>query len=551
MWYDGAEGPGQGDFPTFPADVFGIASNRKEIYMEPIMTPLFTAAETHSLEQVVFENGVSYLQMMENAGRACCETLQAEWGVAGKRVGVLCGKGGNGGDGLALVRHLQTRGALPFALLTAEPQHRDAQEMYRRLGSAPVYRLPMEQEQLEQLLSGCDILVDAVYGIGMRGQLPEQVAWLFETAARSPAKKAAIDIPSGVRGNDGSAAEGAFRADLTIALGCYKVGHVSLPGAGYCGKLVLRGFGEQPEDRQAVGTKAFTGDAGQCAALLPWRDPEGNKGTFGNVLNIAGSRGMSGAALLSTKAALRTGPGLVRLATAQSLLPVVGGALPEPVLMGLEENEQGQLCWQDKLAPWVEKASVILFGCGLRAGVQGGQNLDRVLSLDHGPLILDADGINTLAQWPELLDKIGPDCLITPHPLEFSRLTGRLVAEIQVNRVEAARRFAGQRGMVVLLKGSRTVVAHPDGRLFLNTTGNSGLAKGGSGDVLSGMIAGFAAQGVPLFEAAVLGCCLHGACADLLALERSVYGILPSDLIEILPFLLKRLEKPANLAPLS
>lgn len=519
--------------------------------MESMMTPLFTAAETHSLEQAVFENGVSYLQMMENAGRACCETLQAEWGVAGKRVGILCGKGGNGGDGLALARHLQTRGALPFALLTAEPSHRDAQEMYRRLGSAPVYRLPMDSDRLEQLLAGCDIIIDAVYGIGMRGQLPEPVARLFELAARCPAKKAAIDIPSGVRGDDGSVAQGAFQADLTIALGCYKIGHFSLPGAGYCGKLVLRGFGEQPEDRQAVGARACTGGAGQCAALLPPRDPEGNKGTFGNVLNIAGSRGMSGAALLSTKAALRAGPGLVRLATARSLLPVIGSALPEPVLLGLEETDQGQLCWQDSLAHWVERASAIAFGCGLRAGVQGGQTLNQLLAVRQAPLVLDADGVNILAQWPELLEKIGPNCLITPHPLEFARLTGRPVAEIQANRVEAARRFAGETGVIVLLKGSRTVVAEPEGRLFINTTGNSGLAKGGSGDVLTGLIAGFAAQGTPLFEAAVLGCCIHGACADLLALERSVYSILPSDLIEILPFLLKRLEKPADLAPLA
>lgn len=147
-------------------------------------TPLFTAAETRRLEQIVNQGGLSYLQMMENAGRACCETLQAEWGAAGKRVGVLCGKGGNGGDGLALVRHLQTRGALPFALLTEEPTHRDAEEMYRRLGNAPVYRLPMEQEELERLLDDCDIIVDAVYGIGMRGELPENIRLLFEAAAK-------------------------------------------------------------------------------------------------------------------------------------------------------------------------------------------------------------------------------------------------------------------------------------------------------------------------------------------------------------------------------
>ena len=514
------------------------------------MIPLYTAEETRRLEQMTYERGTSYLQMMENAGRACCESLQAQWGVGDKRVGVLCGKGGNGGDGLVAARYLQLRGAMPFVLLLEEPVHKDAVEMYHRMGSIPVHRLPMEAEELEELLGGCDILVDAVYGIGMRGQLPDAVRQVFAVAAACPAKKAAIDIPSGVRGDDGSAAEGAFQADLTIALGCYKPGHFSTPGSTLCGKVVLRSFGEEEEDREGYETRAFTATPEQIAALLPPRSEQGNKGTFGTVLNIAGSRGMSGAALLSTKAALRTGPGLVRLATAKSLLPVVGAALPEPVLMGLEESEEGQMLWEDKLRDWVERASVIAIGCGLRTGIQGAQLLEEVLRHRHSPLILDADGVNLLAQWPELLDRLGPECLITPHPLEFSRLTGRPVAEIEGNRIQEAREFAQRTGALVLLKGSRTVVAAPDGRFYVNHTGNSGLAKGGSGDVLTGMIAGFAAQGAPLFQAAALAACLHGACADLLALERSVYSILPSDLVEILPILLKQLEKPAEAARL-
>lgn len=511
------------------------------------MVPLYTAEETRSLEKMTNERGVSYLQMMENAGRACCESLQAQWGVADQRIGVICGKGGNGGDGLVLARYLQLRGALPFVLLLEEPAHKDTAEMYHRLGSTPVHRMPAGDGELEKLLDGCDILVDAVYGIGMRGELPPDVRRVFAMAERLPAHKAAIDIPSGVRGDDGSVAEGAFRADLTIALGCYKIGHYTMPGSGLCGKVVLRSFGEDEEDREGFPTLAFTATREQAAALLPPRDRDGNKGTFGNVLNIAGSRGMSGAAILSTRAALRSGAGLVRLATAQSLLPVIGAALPEPVLMGMEESESGQIVWQKKLGDWVDRASVIAMGCGLRSGVQGGELMEQVLARRRSPLIVDADGINILAQWTELLGRIGPQCLLTPHPLEFSRLTGLPVPEIERNRVGAAREFALKTGLTLLLKGSRTVVAAPDGRCFVNHTGNSGLAKGGSGDVLTGMIAGFAAQGTPLFEAAVLGCCLHGACADLLAHERSPYGILPSDLVEALPFLLKQLEKPGTI----
>lgn len=511
------------------------------------MIPLFTAQETRRLEQMTYERGISYLQMMENAGRACCETLQAQWGVGDKRVCVICGKGGNGGDGFVLARHLQLRGAMPFVLLLQEPAHPDAQEMYRRLGSIPVYRLPIEETELEKLLMGSDIIVDAVYGIGMRGELPPAVAHIFSLCEKSPAQKAAIDIPSGVRGDDGSRAEGAFLAQVTIALGCYKIGHFSQPGSENCGKVVLRSFGEEEEDRENCAARAFTVTPRSCISLLPPREPAGNKGTFGTALNIAGSRGMSGAAILSSKGALRCGVGLLRLAVPKSVLPIAAGAMAEPVMMELEESPEGQSIWNEDLAQWSRKASAILVGCGLGTGLEGGQLMQNLLACRKAPLIVDADGINILAKWPELLGKAGENLLFTPHPLEFSRLTGKSVEEIQQNRAAVALEFAQKTGAVLLLKGSRTLVASPDGRLYVNRTGNTGLSKGGSGDVLAGMILSFAAQGVPLFESAVLGSCLHGTCADMLALERSVYGILPSDIPENLPFLLKRLEKPEEM----
>lgn len=508
------------------------------------MIPLYTALETRRLEQQTAQRGLSFLQMMENAGRACCESLQGHYNIVDKRVAILCGKGGNGGDGFVVARHLQLRGALPFVVLLEEPQNPDAIEMYQRLGSVPVYRLPLEEGKLESLLADCAIIVDAVYGLGMRGELPDQAREIFALAARLPAYKVAIDLPSGLGADEGDLAPGAFEAQLTIALGCYKVGHFTMPGARVCGKVVLRSFGEEEADREESPTQAFTATPEQIFALMPPRDQDGNKGSFGNVLNIAGSRGMSGAALLSTKAALRSGAGLVRLVTAKSLLPVVGAALFEPVVMGLEEEEEsGQLLWDDKLIPWLERASATCVGCGLRAGVQGGKLLEEILNHRRSPLVIDADGINILAQWPELMGRLGPHCLLTPHPLEFSRLTGLSVAEIESNRRAVAQDFAARKGVTLLLKGSRTLVASPEGRCFVNQTGNSGLSKGGSGDVLTGMIVGFAAQGVPLFEAAALGCCLHGGCAELLALERSVYGILPTDLIEALPLLLKQLER--------
>lgn len=534
------------EFKLFAAEYDMLTSiksaNRRKRFTEETMTHLFTAKETKELEKLTFERGISYLQMMENAGRACCEAIHGEWGAAGKRVTLLCGKGGNGGDGFVLARHLLLRGAFPLVVQIAPAAQNDAVEMFGRLGNIPVIGLP-EESAAKKLFAESDIIVDAVYGIGMHGTLPDAVRALLEQANESPAHRVAVDIPSGVCADDGSVAEGAFQAELTIALGCYKPAHFSLPGNGYCGKILLRSFGEDAEDRVKIKTAAFTMATKEAFELLPPRRAAGNKGTFGMVLNLAGSRGMSGAAALSTKAALRSGAGLVKLATAKSLIPVIASGLYEPVMLGLEESENGQMLWDERLDEALLKAAVCAVGCGIGSGKAGCELMAHLLHTRTCQLVIDADGINCMAQAAELKEHIGPGALLTPHPLEFSRLMGKSVAEVQRNRIAAAREAAKELGTVVLLKGSSTVIAHPDGRLYLNTTGNSGLAKGGSGDVLTGMIAGFAAQGMSLFRAAIAGACLHGAAADLLAMERSEYSILPSDLIETLPQLLKQLEK--------
>lgn len=268
---------------------------------------------------------------------------------------------------------------------------------------------------------------------------------------------------------------------------------------------------------------------------LPERNENGNKGTFGTLLNFAGSRAMSGACVLSTQAALRSGVGLVVACVPHSVAQVLAISAPECIIHALAETQSGQMIWNAEIEPRVLKASAISVGCGMGTGLAGADLVREILRERRSPIVIDADALNIIAQWPELLEKIGPGAILTPHPLEMARLFKCTAEQIEENRAEVAKAFAEQYGVVLLLKGHETIIAAPDGRISINKTGNSALAKGGSGDVLTGIIAGLVAQGISLYTAATVGAQIHGACADFLAQNNSKRAILPHDLIEVMP----------------
>jgi NAD(P)H-hydrate epimerase len=289
----------------------------------------------------------------------------------------------------------------------------------------------------------------------------------------------------------------------------------------------------------------FTLEQKELFPLFRRREEDTNKGSFGTLFSVCGSTGMAGAALLSARAALRSGVGLVDLALPAELYPVVAGALAEPVYTLLRQTARGLLSEESAalLNRKMLDASAVLIGCGLGKSAFARSLLRRVAACSAAPLVIDADGINLLAENIDILKTVRASVILTPHPGEMARLLGTTAAQIQAHRLAYARRFAKEHGVILVLKGSGTLVASPDGKIFLNPTGNPGMAKGGSGDVLAGMIASLAAQGIPPFWAAVCGVYLHGLSGDRCAARLSQCAMLPSDFIEELPLLFSEFER--------
>lgn len=508
--------------------------------MEADMIQLFTKNETRELEALVADRGVSYLEMMETAGNSCAEKINAlDECTPNTRICFICGGGGNGGDGYVAARVLCEMGHEVEILQLEEPKNPDCAACIAKLPpEIQVHRLPND---VQDILEMAVIVVDAAYGTGFVGELPQTVQEVFEIASKAGVCRVSLDLPSGVNANEGSASKNTFPAEKTIAVGCYKVAHFASPACNYCGEIQLATFGETASERKAIATRAFTIEPNSIAELVKNRDERGNKGTFGNVMNFAGSDTMCGAAVMSTRAALRSGAGIVRAVVPKGITEIVAMSSPECIVLPLEENEIGGSTLSQSVRERIEMASAISIGCGMRVGAGGAEFLREVFKTRLCPMVVDADALNTIAQWRELLGEIGPGAIVTPHPLEMARLSQKAVEEITENTVFAAIDFAHEHGVCVLLKGPRTVVCSPEGRLYINKTGNSALAKGGSGDILTGLIAGFAAQGNSIFTAAVIAAAMHGACADFLAETKSARGILPTDIVEALPEFMKKI----------
>jgi NAD(P)H-hydrate epimerase len=370
--------------------------------------------------------------------------------------------------------------------------------------------------------------------------LPERVAELFEfVSAKVRVPKISIDVPSGINSDTGEAAPGSFRPDCTITLGTIKLGLMRQKTFDQCGDLHIAETGIPDK---YFSDKSVIINGPEITRFIPHRRKSAHKGNYGKLLNIAGSETYIGAALLSTKSALKCGTGLVTLASPKNVILAAAGQIPEAVFIHLTADEEG---FADDDSPTIisdtlKSCTSVLIGCGTGVTASTKRLVNFVLANTVSTVILDADGINSLAGNINILKDSDKSVIITPHPAEFSRITGLTIEEIQNNRIGYAKQYANEWGVTVVLKGANTVTASPDGRVCVNMTGNAGLAKGGSGDVLSGIIGGFSAQGVAPFEAALLGTFLHGLCADKLAKNYAMAGIMPSDIIEALPFVMKR-----------
>ncbi|MER3456134.1 MAG: bifunctional ADP-dependent NAD(P)H-hydrate dehydratase/NAD(P)H-hydrate epimerase [candidate division GAL15 bacterium] len=505
---------------------------------------LVTASEMRELEQrAVREAGLPTLVLMEHAGRA---VAQVTWRLlrerGGSRVAVVCGKGNNGGDGLCAARHLANAGVAVRVYLLAGDQdvEDDAAVNLRTLRAAGVgvdNVVGPVDTSLRAMAVGADVVVDAIFGTGFRGSAVGLPARAIEAINDCGLPVVSVDVPSGLDADTGKVEGACVRAQVTVTMGLPKVGLFVYPGAAYCGQVVVADLGlprRMVLEAPALPTEVAT--AAQVSWRLPPRAPDTHKGTYGRVLMVAGSARFPGAPKLAALGALRCGAGLVRLLVPECIFPAVASSALEFMPAALPDQE-GALAPSalEALMEFAQDADVVAAGPGLTTAEGVAHLVRRLVEVCDRPLVLDADALNVLRGQHALLRSARAPVVITPHPGELARLLGVSTSEVQRARLEVARSTARLLGAVTLLKGARTVVASPEGRVVVNPTGNPGMASGGMGDVLTGAVAAFIAQGLVPFEAAWVAAYLHGLAADLLAEERGDRGLLAHDVADRIP----------------
>jgi hydroxyethylthiazole kinase-like uncharacterized protein yjeF len=487
------------------------------------------------LDRATRSSGTSADVLMERAGRAVARAaLDLLGGTYGRRVVVVAGPGNNGGDGLVAARHLARWGAAPSVFtLGTSPELGVAAVNAERLRSMGIVIRPFEVEALDRELSRADLAIDAVFGIGFHGAPEGAFADALTVLEAGPVPVVAVDIPSGVDAATGVIPGVVARADLTVTFGAAKVGTMLLPGADASGavRVVDIGFPEE-----LVHADAFLTEPADVASVLPHRIQDGHKRASGTLVVVAGSRGMTGAASLIARAAMRIGAGLVTVAVPEGILHVVQAAMPEAVFLALPETPAGTVAEAavTSVLGALARADALAIGPGLTAQEETAAFVASVVRASPVPAVIDADGLNAYAGHAADLAGRKADAVLTPHLGEFSRLMGYTAAEAGRDRLGHARSLARETGAVALLKGSRTVTAAPDGVAMINPTGTPILATAGSGDVLTGVIGGLLARGLGPLDAASAGAYLHGL-AGLLAGRHTGEGTLAGDLIERIP----------------
>lgn len=505
-----------------------------------------TAAEMREIEADVVKRGTSLDTLMQRAGTAVARAV-AQNADAGN-VLILVGPGNNGGDGIIATDALARDGRE----VTVYTFHRNRVEG----GSADIVAAESDTNlsQLEALMQRSSTIVDALLGIGQNRAPSDDLAAILRCVNGHRPRQAralAVDIPTGVNADTGAVPGEAFRADLTIAMGFLKCGHVVYPGAGYCGETRVEDVGIPPELAESV--KVSTPRDADIAAMLPARAHDANKGSGGRLLFVGGSHDFLGAPALCTAAAYRAGAGLVEAAVPESIEHSVAGHVPEDVFRPLsEENGQLGLSALIQIKESLGRATAVVSGPGMGHSENTVRFTAGLLALlgksQIKGALFDADALNALARLPRWWET-DVSMVLTPHPGEMARLTGLSVSEIQSDRLSIARRFAAEWKKIVVLKGAGTIVAAPSGETVVNTTGGPNLATAGTGDVLSGIVGGLLAQGCDPFVAATAGVYLHGRAGDLLRREHGDIGTVAGDLPPMIPAarrsILEKREEPA------
>ena len=493
------------------------------------------AAQMKAADQYTIQKlGVPSLELMEHAAQACVQVLEDEK-VDLSHVCVVCGSGNNGGDGFAIARILQNNRYSVETFCVGNPEHytEETQEQMHRLqecGGKITYGMPQENSY--------SVVIDAVFGVGLSRKVEGRYRQVIEQMNRMRGTKFAVDIPSGLSATTGCILGCAFKADYTVTFQLKKIGLELSQGRTMAGRVIVPDIGISTdsicEDQEIVRT------AGKdiYRKMLPDRPEDSNKGTYGRLLVIAGSKGMAGAAYLNAHAAYMTGAGLVRIYTSSDHREILQTLLPEAIVTTYEEYNKEELL---SLFTWADSVCI---GSGLGMSRLSEKILKTVIEYVKVPCLIDADGLNLLAENKNYLNQMAERrFVITPHMKEMSRLTGTPVEELKADRIQILKDFISRYRITCVLKDSRTLIASEEKGIRMNLTGNSAMAKAGSGDVLAGVISGWMVQGKEAEDAAELGTYIHGLSGDLAKFEKGVYSVMARDLIEYISKALMKLEE--------
>lgn len=483
-------------------------------------------ADKHTIEHI----GIPSMVLMERAALKTVELMEQE-NLDLSRTLVACGSGNNGGDGYAIARLLHIKGYDTSIYFVGKETSRSTENQVQK-NIAEYYQIPVVQ-QLEG--KEYSVIIDAVFGIGLTREITGDYCNAIEALNAVKGMKVAVDMPSGIHDETAQVMGTAFRADLTIAIAYQKRGHLFQPGNMYAGKVLVADIGIYDDSLPEGELLTYHYDKGDLRERFPKRKANSHKGSYGKVLFIAGSKGMSGAAYLCAKAAYAVGAGLVRVYTHEENRVILQQLLPEAIITTYETYNRAEV---EELLTW---ADVVGIGCGLGKSESAVQLVKQVLREAECPCVVDADALNILSEHMEYLSYAKQPVVLTPHMKEMARLLACSVQELSENRMDYLVSMTNNYPVTCVLKDARTLVGQKNEDTYVNVTGNSAMAKGGSGDVLTGIIAGILAQKADVYEAACLGVFLHGMAGDEARAQKGEYSVFASDLIASVGNVLKQL----------
>lgn len=503
-----------------------------------------TAQEMRQIDQQAIEQiGLPGAVLMEHAGSAVVRAIRQHFPEC-RQIAVVVGKGNNGGDGLVVARQLAHAGQ-PIQIYLVSPPESFTGDALLNLQIAQNLDLPITQilsadalQELKSQIASSDLIVDSIFGTGLRGGVRGFIGNVIECINETGKPVVAIDLPSGLAADTGIAEGACIQATYTVTMGLPKRGNLIHPGATFTGQLEVADIGFPPSVIDTQKIQINWTQPSDAARLLPLRPTHSHKGTYGRVFVVAASTGMTGAAALTSAGALRVGAGLATLGAPKSLNSILEVKLTEVMTLPLPETGMGSLALEAKshiIEAVDQTKSVLAIGPGLSQYPETVALVHSLIRESEVPTVIDADGINALSKSRDILSSLAPQTVLTPHPGEMARLIGGTIEALERDRIGIAQQFAQAHNVTLVLKGAPTVVARGNGEVWINSTGNPGMATGGMGDVLTGLIVGLMAQKVSAFDSAVLGVYLHGLAGDIAAESIGMHGLMAGDVLNNVP----------------